>query len=189
MAVTDFTWIADRFGRNCFKSFFVNITGRTLTQQYTEAKLIKEGKPQRIIFVHIKYAWNSYITKGCILRFTRCIMKKPFIFPGKKIWQGTCIISIQACICLVAGIYYLSAFFFACSFIKFGTLFAAVTGYKGPLFFSRRKSIYCKETIVLAFTTTFKLQRNLKVFKIGQLCNTGTNIMKSIFGFSGLWHH
>ena len=66
MTVSKLCGIAFRLGRNRIHSELINFSARKRRQYDSESELLEKYSPERIIFVHIQYARNTYYTSRSI---------------------------------------------------------------------------------------------------------------------------
>jgi len=59
MSVSQLCRVTFGFTRNGFNAKLINLTIGYRRENHTVAELLKEGCPERIIFVHVKHTWNA----------------------------------------------------------------------------------------------------------------------------------
>ena len=87
MAVGKLCRIALGLAWDGFDSHLIDLSRRRRRKNNGKSQFCKEGKPQRVIFVHVQYSWKSDRSVRSLFLWKRLVAKIPFIFIGEEVWN------------------------------------------------------------------------------------------------------
>ena len=104
MAVSQFGRVALGLAGDGFDSQLIYLLGRRRRKNHAKAQARKEGKPERVVLIHIQDPWDSNLAEFCFLFAERLVIKVTFKLIFKQVGKPVlCLLLAKSPLAAIAG--------------------------------------------------------------------------------------